>query len=157
MVLCFIALPIFLILGIFSVKYRILTRDALECMGRTITFRKCKSNLDERIRANITGKVMKRNQKIGLFIYRNFQLLSVIFILIFIASLFFGATGFFNYIKYGNCNGPNDNGTFCIYSDILGGNLNDDICDNPELCTNESCGCNQGEECTCGDPCGGNQ
>lgn len=145
MVLCFIALPIFLVLGIFSVKYRILAKDALDCLGRTITFRKCKSRLDDRIKSHVTGKVMKRNHKFGLFIYRNFQLLSVIFIIIFIISLFFSITGYGNYIKYGNCNGPEDDGSFCIYSEVLG----EDTCNHPEECTNERCGCEQGSECNC--------
>jgi len=145
MVLCFIALPILFVLGIFSVRYRILAKDALECLGRTITLKKCKSGLDDRIKSHITGKIIKRNERLGLFVYKNFQTLSTIFIIILIASLFFSITGLFNYIKYGNCNGPNDDGTFCIYSDILG----DDTCDDPESCTNEECGCEQGEECVC--------
>lgn len=148
MVLCFIALPILLILGIFSVKYRILAKDALECIGRTVTFRKCKSQLDERIRANLTGKIMNKSQKLGLFFYRNFQLISMIFIVLLIASLFFSATGLSNYIKYGNCNGPENDGTFCIYSDILG-TQNATLCNNPNECTNEECDCESGEKCIC--------
>ena len=148
MVLCFIALPVLLILGIFSVKYRILAKDALECIGRTITFRKCKSQLDERIKANLTGKIMKRLPNIGLFFYRNFQLISVIFIILLISNIFFSATGLFNYIKYGNCNGPADDGTFCIYSEILG-TQDPTSCNNPSECTNEACNCEQGEECIC--------
>ena len=148
MVLCFIALPILLILGIFSVKYRILAKDALECLGRTVTFKKCKSQLDERIKANLTGKIIKKSAKLGLFFYGNFQLISIIFIVLLIASLFFSATGLFNYIKYGNCNGPNNDGTFCIYSDILG-TQNITSCDNPSECTNEACNCEQGETCIC--------
>src|SRR3989344_3494204 len=119
MVLCFIALPIFLILGIFSVKYRILARDALECIGRTVTFRKCKSQLDERIRSHLTGKAMKVSQRFGMFIYKRFQIISILVIILIILSLFFSITGFANYLKYGNCNGPEDDGGFCIYSNIL--------------------------------------
>lgn len=144
MVLCFIALPILLILGVFSVKYRILAKDALECIGRTITFRKCKSQLDERIKANLTGKIIKSSPKLGLFFYRNFQLISTIFIILMIVSIFFSATGLFNYIKYGNCNGPNNDGTFCIYSDILGTPSINTSCDNPSECTNETCNCENG-------------
>ena len=149
MVLCFIALPVLLILGIFSVKYRILAKDALECIGRTITFRKCKSQLDERIKANLTGKIIKRSPKLGLFFYRNFQLISTIFMILMIGSLFFSVTGFFNYIKYGNCNGPNSDGTFCIYSDILGTQKINTSCSNPIECTNEACNCESGETCIC--------
>jgi|SRR3989344_6843572 len=145
MVLCFIAFPVLLIMGIFSVKYRILAKDAFECLGRTVTFRKCKSNLDDRIKSHLTGKIIKRSHKFGIFFYRNFQLISVIMIILLVASIFFSITGLFNYIKYGNCNGPENEGTFCIYSEILG----DSSCDNLELCTNEECNCEVGEECIC--------
>jgi len=150
MVLCFIALPIFLILGIFSVKYRILAKDALECLGKTIIFRKCKSKLDERIKADLTGKIIKKSPKLGLFFYRNFQVISTIFIILLIASIFFSATGLFNYIKYGNCNGPDSDGIFCIYSDVLD-TQDDASCNNPSECTNEACNCEDEEECICED------
>ena len=146
MVLCFFALPVFLILGIFSVKYRILAKDALDCLGRTITFRKCKSRLDDRIKSHITGKVMKRNHKFGLFIYRNFQLLSIVFIIIFILSLIYSVSGYVNYVKYGNCYGPEDDGGFCIYSELL----DKEICNHSE-CTNAECGCEEGNDCICDD------
>src|SRR3989344_2557701 len=150
MVLCFIALPIFLILGIFSVKYRILTKDALDCLGRTITFRKCKSQLDERIKANITGKIMKKSSKVGLFFYKNFQLITTIFLILLFLSLIFSAVGLFNYLKYGNCYGPEKDNYFCPYASLFGSEESTS-CNNPELCTNEECGCNLGSECTCGD------
>jgi len=146
MVLCFIALPIFLILGIFSVKYRILAKDALECLGRTVTFRKCRSRLDERIKSELTGKILKKSPKIGIFFYKNFQLMSTITVILLVASLFFSITGLVNYVKYGNCYGPESDGAFCIYSEILG---DDTTCDNPELCTNESCSCEEESECLC--------
>jgi len=145
MVLCIIALPIFLILGVFSVKYKILAKDALDCLGRTITFRKCKSRLDDRIKSHVTGKFIRKNHKLGLFVYRNFQLLSIIFIIIFIVSLFFSVIGYVNYLKYGNCNGPDSNGV-CVYSDVLG-----DYTCNHEECTNEECSCELGERCICDD------
>ena len=113
MVLCFIALPIFLILGIFSVKYRILAKDALECLGRTVTFRKCRSRLDERIKSELTGKILKKSPKIGIFFYKNFQLMSTITVILLVASLFFSITGLVNYVKYGNCNGENSS-LFCV-------------------------------------------
>src|SRR3989344_7867029 len=108
MVLCFIALPILLILSIFSAKYKILARDAFECIGRTVTLRKCKSNLDERIKSHLTGKIIKISPKFGMFIYRKFQIISIIFIILMIASLFFSVTGLINYLKYGNCYGPEE-------------------------------------------------
>ena len=148
MVLCFIALPIFLILGIFSVKYRILARDALECIGRTVTFRKCKSKLDERIKSHLTGKIIKISPKFGMFIYRKFQIISIIFIILMLTSLFFSTTGLVNYLKHGNCYGPGENSYFCPYSKLFGSKESLSSCDT-ELCNNDNCNCNQGEECIC--------
>jgi|SRR3989344_2995554 len=148
MVLCFIALPIFLLLGIFSVKYRILARDAFECIGRTITFRKCKSQLDERIKSHLTGKIIKISPQFGMFVYRKFQIISIIFIILIIASLFFSITGLVNYLKYGNCYGLGENNYFCPYADLFGSPEPSTSCD-PELCSNPACSCQQGEECIC--------
>ena len=81
----------------------------------------------------------------GLFIYRNFQLLSVIFIVLFVLSLIFSVSGYINYLEYGNCYGPEDNDYFCPY-DLLDG----EVCNHSE-CTNEECGCEQGSDCICED------
>lgn len=64
MVLCIIALPIFVILSIFSAKYRKLTLESLDCILRTATFRKCRSGLDDRIKSSLTGKMMKFSRKL---------------------------------------------------------------------------------------------
>ena len=112
MVLCIIALPIFAILGIFSVKYRKLTADALECLFRTATLRKCRSGLDDRIKSSLTGRVMKFSPKSAGIVYRHYKLISWIILIIFAASLYGSALGIYNYYEYGNCNGPADTG-FC--------------------------------------------
>ena len=114
MVLCLIALPIFAILGIFSVRYRKLTLEALDCVFRTVTLRKCHSNLDERIRADLTGRVISFSPKAAGFIYNNYKLISWIFVLLLLSSTYFTAIGLYNYTKYGNCNGPEDTG-FCVF------------------------------------------
>jgi len=148
MVLCFIALPILLILSIFSAKYKILARDAFECIGRTVTLRKCKSNLDERIKSHLTGKIIKISPKFGMFVYKRFQIISILFIILTLLSLFFSVTGFANYIKYGNCNGPGENSYFCPYADLFGSPESLNSCN---TCTNENCSCNQVEKCICDD------
>src|SRR3989344_8410004 len=113
MVLCLLALPIFAILGIFSIKYRKLTLDALDCLFRTITLRKCKSDLDSRIRADLTGKVIKLSPKTAGFFYRHYRIISWIILAIFLWSIYTGSVGLYNYMNYGNCNGPESTG-FCL-------------------------------------------
>src|SRR3989338_3930610 len=113
MVLCLLALPIFLVLGIFSVKYRQLAKDALECLFSTVTLRKCRSGLDDRIRSQITGKMLTFSPKAASIVYRHYKLLSWIVLLLFVWSAYEGGIGVYNYVYYGNCNGPEATG-FCL-------------------------------------------
>lgn len=114
MVLCLLALPIFAFLGLFSLKYRKLSKDALQCLFRTVTLRKCESGLDDRIKAQITGKLLKFSPKTAGFFYKNYKLLSWLILMLFLWSLYQSSIGIYNYSQYGNCNGPEDVG-FCIF------------------------------------------
>jgi len=114
MVVCFIALPVLIILGIFSASYRKLAWEAFECVFRMATFRKCKSNFDQRVKAKIVGKLMKRTPKVAGFVFKRFVILSWIFVVLFILSIAGSAYGLYNYYVYGNCNGP-DSSAFCIF------------------------------------------
>jgi predicted DsbA family dithiol-disulfide isomerase len=113
MVLCLLALPIFAILGVFSIKYRKLAKDSLHCLFRTVTLRKCESGLDDRIKAGITGSLLKFSPGLAKFFYRNYKIISLLIIALFIWSAVEGGVGVVNYVKYGNCNGPESSG-FCI-------------------------------------------
>src|SRR3989338_436236 len=108
--ICLIALPVFFVLGIFSMKYRILAKEAFDCIFRAITLRKCESKLDQRIKSRITGKILKYHPGTARFFFKNFELLSWIFVALFILSLIFSAIGIYNYAVYGNCNGPQSTG-----------------------------------------------
>ena len=120
MVLCLVALPVFAVLSIFSVKYKKLTFDALECLFSTVTLRKCRSGLDDRIKADVTGTVLKYSPKIAKFVYKNYKVLSWIILIIFLWSFYTSSVGVYNYANYGNCNGPESN-DFCVF-DPLGEN-----------------------------------
>lgn len=114
MALCLIALPIFAILGIFSIKYRKLAKDSLHCLFRTATLRKCESGLDDQIKAGITGRLLKFSPPAAKFFYRHYKLISLLILALFIWSGVEGVAGTINYVKYGNCNGPESSG-FCIF------------------------------------------
>lgn len=114
MVLCWIALPIFAILGIFSARYRKLTRDSLECMFKTVTLRKCESGLDEKIRSDISGTILKYSPRTARGFYRYYKVISWIILIIFIWATYASAIGVYNYYQYGNCNGPASTG-FCVF------------------------------------------
>ncbi len=117
MVFCIIALPVFLVLGIFSMRYRLLAREAFDCIFRMATLRPCHSRVDQRIKSGLSGRLMKTHPGLAKFAYKNFKLLSWIFVIILMGSLVFSAWGIVNYAVYGNCNGPVPD-SFCVYSEI---------------------------------------
>lgn len=114
MVICIIALPVFALLGLFSLKYRILAWEAFHCLFRTMAFKPCNTGLDLKIKSKFTAKLMWFPALARGF-YKYFAVLSWIFVILMLASAAFTGYGLYNYIKYGNCNGPN-NDSFCIFN-----------------------------------------
>lgn len=115
LMICVIALIVFGILGIFSASHRLIAKEAFECVFRRITLRKCETGLDKRLKAQITGKLMKRFPKTGKQVYKHFELLSWIFLILLLASIFFAGQGIYNAAVYGNCYGPGST-EFCPLS-----------------------------------------
>jgi len=122
--ICIIALIVFAILGIFSARYRIIAKEAFNCVFKKITLRKCDTGLDVRLKSEITGKFLRFNHNLGKIVYKYFEVFSWIFLILTIATLFFTFRGLYNYAAYGNCNGPDSN-QFCIF-DPLGTNTPQD-------------------------------
>lgn len=112
--ICLLALIVFGILAIFSARFRPLFKEALACVFRRITFRKCETGLDKRLKAQITGKLMTKKPTLAKLLYKNFELLSWFFILLLFATFGYSLYSGYNYITYGNCNGPGSQG-FCLY------------------------------------------
>lgn len=113
MVLCWVALPVLAILGIFSAKYRKLTRESLECLFKSVTLQRCSSGLDDRIKSRISGMLLKVSPGSARFFYKYYKVVSFILLILFLWSLYVSAVGVYNYVEYGNCNGPDSDG-FCI-------------------------------------------
>ncbi len=118
--ICIIALFVFAVLAIFSAKYRPLAAEAFDCVFRRVTFRKCRSGLDKRLRSQITGKLMKKSSRCGRWVYKHFEWISWFFLIILILSVVQTGISIYNYAAYGNCNGPDEEG-FCIF-DPMGSN-----------------------------------
>jgi len=118
--ICIIALIVFGVLGIFSLSYRALAYEALDCVFRRVTLRKCHSGLDQRLRSKIAGKILRRNLFAGKVVYKYFEVFSWFFVVLLFVSIFFSARGLYFYGVYGNCNGPNDDG-FCIFDPLGSG------------------------------------
>ncbi|HLD10795.1 MAG TPA: hypothetical protein VJB89_01825 [Candidatus Nanoarchaeia archaeon] len=136
--ICILALIVFGILGIFSVKYRIIAKEAFDCVFRRITFRKCTSGLDIRLKAQITGNLMKKAPNIATKVYKNFEIISWFFTIILIVSLIWSGIGLYNFVLYGNCNGE-DSTEFCIFNGLEG---RKEIIEQTK-----SCGCINTDEC----------
>ena len=114
MVICIIALPILAILGLFSLRYRTLAWEAFYCLFRTMAFKPCNTGLDNRIKSKFTAKLMW-SPPIARGFYKYFELLSWIFVILMLASAVASGYGLYNYARYGNCNGP-DNNAFGIFN-----------------------------------------
>lgn len=114
MVVCVIALVVFGFLGIFSAKYRRLSKEAFDCAFKMIQLKPCDTGFDQRVKAYVTTKLMKV-PLFAKFVYNNFNLLSWIFVLTFFLSIGGIAYGIYNYVAFGNCNGPQST-AFCIFN-----------------------------------------
>jgi hypothetical protein len=123
--ICIIALIIFAVLAVFSARHRPLAREAADCVLRRVTLRKCSSNLDARLKAQITGMLMRKHKATGRFLYRYFEVFSWAFLILFVLSTAFMGIGLYNLAVYGNCNGPSQTG-FCIF-DPLGSSAQHEV------------------------------
>lgn len=104
---CVAALIIFSILGIFSISYRKLAKQALSCVLRKISFRPCEADFQTEIKAKIVGFMVRKNIKGHKFVYRQYDNIAAIFSLVFLASLlvsaFFSIRSIYNLSVYGTC------------------------------------------------------
>ena len=121
--ICLVALLVFGVLAIFSASYRPLAKEAFDCVLRKVTFRKCKTNLDERLKSQLTGKLMVKSPKVASFTYKHFVIISWLFTILLIGSMAYSAYSVYNYTQYGNCYGPEDTGAFCPLT-VLSGETN---------------------------------
>ncbi len=115
--ICIIALVVFSILGVFSAKYRIIAKEAFDCVFKRITFRKCTTGLDTRLKGQITGKLMKKAPRVGAWTFKNFELISWFFTILMIVSIAYSGYSVYNFVAYGNCNGKNSD-EFCIFDPL---------------------------------------
>jgi len=129
--ICLIALVVFSILGIFSVKYRQLSAKAFDCVFRRMTFRPCQSGLDRQVKTSIIGFFSRKHVGLARFVARYFEVLSWAFTILMIASLFFSVRGAYYYIIYGNCNGAGSD-EFCVF-DALAPSTQTTTCTDPSI------------------------
>ncbi len=110
--ICIVAFVVLSILGIFSATHRLLAKEALDCVLRRITLRPCTTGFNERIKAQILGKVLGKSEVAAKFLNKHFEIFSWVLFLTMIGSLFWTTKGLLNFYMYGSCNGLNKSG-FC--------------------------------------------
>lgn len=114
--ICILALVVFSVLGVFSIKYRKLATEAFDCVFRRVTLRPCETGFDQRMRAKILGKLLVRSPGTAKMVKQHFELISWTFTIIMLASLVLTATSVYNLAAYGNCDGPE--GGDCIFTPV---------------------------------------
>lgn len=101
--ICLIALVVFGIMSLFSVSFRPIAKEAFGCVFRRMTLRKCDTGFDQKMKAGITGKIMKRGPSLAKFIHNYFEIISWIFTIIMILSLIYSAIAVYNLAINGTC------------------------------------------------------
>jgi hypothetical protein len=121
--ICIIALVVFAVLGLISAKYRAYFFEALDCVFRKVTLRKCTTSFDKKMKLKITTRVAGVNKSAGSFTFKHFETISWIFTILMIVSmiwsLYVGVVGVYNWVAYGNCNGPNSTEA-CVLNNLTG-------------------------------------
>ena len=112
--LCLFTLVVVALLATVSARHRPLAREALDCVLRRMTLRPCTTGLDERVRAAITGRVMRSHPHLARFLHRHLEAVAWAFFLLFVVSTVHLAYGFYNFTRYGSCQGPVRRG-FCVF------------------------------------------
>ncbi len=105
--ICFIALVVFAVLGIFSASHRKIALEAFNCVFRRVTFRKCTTAFDKKVKMKIVGKLMKRSERTSKFVLKHFEFLSWILTIAMIVSFIFMVMGFYNLFTFGTCDPAN--------------------------------------------------
>jgi hypothetical protein len=134
MAVCIAAFITFSILGLFSAKYRPLAKEAFGCVFKMVTFKPCDTKLNQRIKSKVTSKALKKNPKLGKFVFKHFNKISLIFVIIFFLSLSYSALAVYNLTVHGTCDLQSNE---CVLTDgqICGGSNCQDQC----LCDQETC------------------
>ncbi len=104
---CIFAFIVFLILGIFSAKYRGLAKKAWGCVWIRLTFKTCDISLQDEIRAKLIGSVIVTKPRLARFMDKWLDTVAFIFVTLSIWSLAVVMNSGLNYYIYGTC-APSD-------------------------------------------------
>ncbi|HLD49132.1 MAG TPA: hypothetical protein VJB11_02110 [archaeon] len=112
MVICIVSTAVFGFLGIFSAKYRFYFKESLKCMKKKALLKKCDAKFEQKIKSKVSAKFI-RFPRFARFIYKNFNALSWITLIIMLASMIPMVQGGYNLAVYGTCD---PHSTQCIFN-----------------------------------------
>ena len=148
---CIAAMVILAVMSMFSANYRSWTREAFDCVTRRLTLRPCRTGFNEKVKATVTSKLMKRSKRAAGFTHRHFELISWLFTVVMFFSLAYSAYGAYNIAVFGTCDPAHPDQ--CVFNPGL------PQCGDPTCTGLDHCFCD-GVEFHCTDPlfleCGGN-
>lgn len=101
---CIAAFIILAILGIFSASHRKLAKKAWHCVWRKITFRPCDISFGEEMKGKLLGKIIITHPRLAKFLDRWIDVLSFIFVILTIWSLWTAFMAGLNLWVYDTCN-----------------------------------------------------
>jgi hypothetical protein len=138
------------IMGLFSANYRVWAREAFDCVTRRLTLRPCRTGFNEKVKATVTSRLMKRSRRAARFTHRHFEAISWVFTIVMFVSLAYTVYGAYNLAVFGTCDPAHPDQ--CVFNPEL------PHCSNPECTGLDHCFCD-GTEVPCDDPlfvqCGG--
>ncbi len=85
--LCILSFFVFAILGIFSASHRELAKKAWYCLVKKIQFKPCDINFNEELKGKMLGKLVFTHPRLGGFLYKWADVLSVVFVILSVWSL----------------------------------------------------------------------
>ncbi len=104
---CIAAFIIFLILGIFSARYRKLAKKAWVCVARKMTFRPCEIGFKEEAKNVLIGSLILTRPKLAKFLDRWIEVLATIFVVLSLWSLLIVFQSGLNLFVYDTCTPQN--------------------------------------------------
>ena len=122
---CIAAFIVFVVLGIFSVRYRLLAKKAWYCVGRKLTFRPCEIGFKEEAKDALIGRFILTQPRFARFLDRWIEVFATIFVVLSVWSLLLVLQSGLNLFVYDTCSPKN------VESCSLGG---------------ESCGVSTGQQ-----------
>ncbi len=108
--LCILSFFVFAILGIFSASHRELAKKAWYCLVRKIQFKPCDINFNEELKGKMLGKLIFTHPRLGSFLYKWADVLSIVFVVLSVWSLWAVVRSSVYLLAYDTCDPYSEEG-----------------------------------------------